>query len=82
MGFLNNFRGAILKFHRAAAPTLDEIKHITKKIAKRVHRYLENRYNDLDHDALVSKEPMLAKCCEASIRYLSALGTNAGKPSP
>ena len=41
---------------------------------------MERRYNDLDHDALIAKEPMLAKCYEASIRYLSALGTNAGKP--
>jgi hypothetical protein len=72
--------GGTLKFQRTPAPTRDDIKHITQKIACRVHRYLEKRFNELDHDDIATKAPLLAKCYEASIRYLSALGSNAGKP--
>ena len=58
-------------------PSPAEIERITIKVAKRVHRYLEKRMHDLECDGL---EPMLAKCYAASIKYLSALGINSGKP--
>lgn len=67
-------------FMRAPSPTDDEQKRITIKIARRVHRYLEKRMGDFESDALAEKEPLLAKCYAASIRYLSAIGNNAGKP--
>jgi hypothetical protein len=41
---------------------------------------LEKRVSDLESDTLFEKEPLLAKCYAASIRYLSAIGNNAGKP--
>ena len=71
--------GGLLKFHRVAAPSLAETKQITQKIANRVHCYLQKRMHDLELDGLDAKEPFLAKCYAASIRYLSALGANAGK---
>lgn len=67
-----------LRFIRVAPPSLDEIKDITLKIAHRVHRYLKSKMED--SDALLDREPLLAKCYTASLRYLSALGENAGKP--
>jgi hypothetical protein len=67
-----------LHFIRVAPPSLEETKEITLKIAHRVHRYLESRMGDFD--AFLDREPLLAKCYAASLRYLSALGQNAGKP--
>lgn len=69
-----------IRFIRTPSPNEEEEKHITIKIARRVHRYLEKRMSDSESDALVEKEPLLAKCYAASIRYCSALGNNAGKP--
>lgn len=36
--------------------------------------------HDADSDALLEKEPLLAGCYAASLRYLSAMGSNSGKP--
>ena len=69
-----------IRFIRVPSPSLAEIRRITIKIANRVHRYLEARMHDLECDGLLDKQPMLAKCYAASIRYLSALGINSGKP--
>jgi hypothetical protein len=69
-----------LHFIRVASPDLEEIRGITLKIARRVHRYLKVRMHDAESDALLEKEPLLAKCYAASLRYLSALGKNSGKP--
>ncbi len=67
-------------FIRIPTPSIDDIKAITIKIAKRVHRYLERRVLDFESDSLLEKEPLLAKCYMASIRYLRALGEQSGKP--
>lgn len=69
-----------IHFIRIPSPSVDEIRAITIKIAKRVHRYLERRMLHYEGDDLLDKEPLLAKCYAASIRYLSAFGHNAGKP--
>jgi len=69
-----------IRFIRVPSPSPAEIRHITIKIAKRVHRCLEKRMHDLECDGLLAKEPLLAKCYAASIRYLSALGIKSGKP--
>jgi hypothetical protein len=69
-----------IHFIRVPPPTAEEIKTITVKIAKRVHCYLERRMQAIESDSLLEKEPLLAKCYMASIRYLSALGQKAGKP--
>ncbi len=69
-----------IRFIRVPSPSPAEIRRITIKIANRVHRYLEERMHDLECDGLLDKQPMLAKCYAASIRYLSALGINSGKP--
>ncbi len=58
----------------------EEIRKITVKIACRVHRYLEKRIEDGGRDELSEKQPLLAKCYAASIRYLSAFGLSSGKP--
>ena len=68
-----------IKFIRVPSPSPAEIERITK-VARRVHRYLEKRMHELECDDLLAKEPLLAKCYAASIRYLSVLGTNSGKP--
>ena len=62
------------------SPTDEEIRKLTLKIARRIHRYLEKRIKEGDSDELLTKHPLLAKCYAASIRYLSALGLNSGKP--
>jgi hypothetical protein len=69
------------RFERVVAPTLADIRHITEKIARHVHRWLEQRINDpeLGND-FAQKEPLLAQCYAASMRYLTALGKNAGQP--
>ncbi len=72
--------GDRLIFLRVPPPTDEEIKKLTVKIARRIHRYLEKRMEEGDHDDLADKHPLLAKCYAASIRYLSAIGLNAGKP--
>ncbi len=69
-----------IEFIRVPSPRPAEIRRITIKIANRVHHYLEARMHDLECDSLLDKQPMLAKCYAASIRYLSALGINSGKP--
>jgi hypothetical protein len=69
-----------LRFIRIASPSLEEIRKITLKIARRVHRYLKIRMNDVESDGLFEKEPLLAKCYAASLQYMSALGRNSGKP--
>jgi hypothetical protein len=58
-----------IRFIRAPSPTDEEEKRITIKIAGRVHRYLEKRMGNWELDALAEKEPLLAKCYAASIRY-------------
>ncbi len=69
-----------IHFIRVPSPSAYDIRAITIKIAKRVHRYLESRMLDIESDCLLLKEPLLAKCYMASIRYLRALGEKAGKP--
>ena len=69
-----------IKFIRVPSPSPAEIERITIKVARRVHRYLEKRMHELECDDILAKEPLLAKCYAASIRYLSVLGTNSGKP--
>ena len=69
-----------IHFIRVPPPSSEDIKTITIKIAKRVHRYLERRMLAIESDSLLEKEPLLAKCYMASIRYFSALGEKAGKP--
>ena len=66
--------------HLSTPPTQEETRKITEKIAYRMHRWLENCMDDFAKDALGTKEPLLAKCYSASIRYLSAMGKNPGKP--
>jgi hypothetical protein len=68
-----------VRFLRVPPPTKDELNKLTIKIARRIHRYLEKRIEDGDKDELLEKEPLLAKCYMASIRYLSAMGANSGK---
>jgi len=68
-----------LRFIRVNNPSQADIRHITIKIAKRIHRYLESRIEEGNNEILL-KEPLLAHCYEASLRYLSAFGYNAGKP--
>lgn len=69
-----------LLFLTVPSPTDEDIRKITLKIARRAHRYLEKRISETDVDVLEEKEPLLAKCYAASIRSLTALGINAGKP--
>lgn len=69
-----------ITFIRVSSPSLEEVKDITLKIARRVHRYLQTRMQDVESDGLLDREPLLAKCYAASLRYLSALGQNSGKP--
>lgn len=69
-----------IRFIRVASPNLEEIREITLKIARRVHRYLKVRMHDMESDVLLEKEPLLAKCYAASLRYMSAFGRNSGKP--
>ena len=61
-----------ITFIRVPPPNAEEIRNITIKIAKRVHRYLEKRMDEYESDKLASKEPLLAKCYQASIKYLTA----------
>jgi len=68
-----------IHFIRVPSPSIDEIRAITLKIARRVHRYLEKRMDELEANGLLEKEPLLAKCYAASISHQSALGRNAGK---
>lgn len=78
--FIKNASGFV-SFHRTGAPTLEEIRAITEKIARRVHRWLEKRMQDSgDDEGFGQKEPLLASCYGASIRYLTALGPKAGQP--
>jgi hypothetical protein len=68
-------------FEQVPAPTLADIRHITEKIARRVHRWLEQRMNDSEiGDDFAQKEPLLSQCYAASMRYLTALGKCAGQP--
>jgi putative transposase/transposase-like zinc-binding protein len=69
-----------IHFIRVPQPSAEEIRAITIKIAKKVHCFLERRILDTESDNLFEKEPLLAKCYMASIRYLSALGEKAGRP--
>jgi len=58
-----------------------DIRNITEKIARRVHRWLEQRMNGSEiGDDFAQKEPLLAQCYAASMRYLTALGKCAGQP--
>ena len=79
-GVYVQYQGSKIHFIRVPTPSDKDIKTITTKIAKKVHRYLERRILDLESDSLLEKEPLLAKCYMASIRYLRALGEKAGKP--
>jgi hypothetical protein len=68
-------------FERVPAPTLADIRLITEKIARRVHRWLEKRMNGAEiSDDFAQKESLLATCYGASMRYLTALGKCAGQP--
>jgi len=68
-----------LRFIKISNPSQQDIRHITLKIAKRMHCYLESRIEECNNEFLL-KEPLLAQCYEASIRYLSAFGDKAGQP--
>lgn len=70
-----------LSFHQLPGPDLQEAHEITAKIAKRVHKWLAVRMQELEqNNDFADKEPLLASCYAASIRYLSALGHKAGQP--
>jgi len=70
-----------LTFHRLPGPTLAEVREIAGKIAKKVHRWLEQRMQELEeNNEFAEKEPLLAKCYAASSRNLTAMGPNAGQP--
>jgi len=70
-----------LTFHRLPGPTLAEVRKIAGKIAKKVHRWLEQRMQELqENNEFAEKEPLLAKCYAASSRNLTAMGPNAGQP--
>jgi len=64
---------------RTPAPTLEDIRHIAEKIARRCHKWLESQVQELGED-FAKKEPLLAACYQASLRYLTALGKQAGLP--
>ena len=68
-----------LRFIRVNTPSQVDIRNITIKIAKRIHRYLESRIEE-GNDEILLKESLLAHCYGASLRYLSTYGDNAGKP--
>jgi Putative transposase len=78
--FIEDVKGQ-LQFVRAAAPTLEDIRHIAEKIARRAHKWLERRMQegDLGQD-FEEKNPLLAACYKASLLYLKALGEQAGQP--
>lgn len=70
-----------LSFHHLPGPTLEEIREIAAKIAKKVHRWLKQRMQELqENDEFAEREPLLAKCYAASIRYLTAMGPKVGQP--
>lgn len=69
-----------LHFLRVPPPSDEEIRKVTIKIARRIHGYLEKRVEEGEHDELLEKQPLLAKCYAASIRYLSAFGLSSGRP--
>ena len=77
--FVENESGYV-KFHRSPAPTLEETRQITEKVARRMHRWLEKRMEQMDTDAFGQEEPLLAACYSSSIRYLTAMGHRAGQP--
>jgi len=68
-----------LRFIKIGNPSQQDIKQITLKIAECMHCYLESRIGECNNEFLL-KEPLLAQCYEASIRYLSAFGDKAGQP--
>lgn len=79
--------GSNLQFLRASPPTNDDIKSLVKKIATRTLRYLtrkgyfcpnEELFN-WEGDLFAEREPVLASCLSASIRYRIALGERAGQ---
>lgn len=76
--FIEDADGPI-RFVRTPAPTLEDIRHIAEKIARLVHKWLEGRIQELGEE-FVKKEPLLAACYQASLRYLTALGKRAGLP--
>lgn len=76
--FIEDADGQI-RFVRTPAPTLEDIRHIAEKIARRCHKWLESRVQELGED-FAKKEPLLAACYQASLRYLTALGKRAGLP--
>ena len=50
-------------FHRLPAPTLEETKKITAKIARCVHQWLDGRMRELEEsDEFSEKQPLLAAC--------------------
>lgn len=69
-----------INFLRVPPPSEAEIKKIAIKIARRIHSYLEKRIEHDNHDELLEKQPLLAKCYAASMRYISAFGLSLGKP--
>jgi len=78
--FVENASGFVT-FHRTPAPTLEEIRAITEKIVRKVHRWLEKQAEEAgDAETFAEKEPLLAACYGASIRYLTALGSQAWQP--
>ncbi len=78
--FLKTALGQVV-FQKTRAPTLADIRNITEKVAKRVHRWLEKRVQKMgEEDALQQEQPLLASCYASSLRYLTAFGNNAGRP--
>ncbi|MBL4818884.1 MAG: transposase, partial [Deltaproteobacteria bacterium] len=78
--FVKDEAGQVL-FHKTPAPTLKEIRVITEKVARRMHKWLQKRLQETGgEDALSQDQPLLATCYTASLRYLTALGAKAGRP--
>jgi hypothetical protein len=78
--YIENASGAVT-FSKLPNPTLQEIVEITTTIANRVHSWLQERMDELEYsNEFYEKEPLLASCYAASIRYLTALGKQAGQP--
>jgi len=78
--FIENDSSTV-RFYRTPAPTLEETRLITERIARRVHRWLKERVQEsVDGETFAQSEPLLSACYNASIRHLTALGQRAGQP--
>ena len=69
-----------VRFCRIEEPTIADILEITEKVFRRVHRWLEKRMDEYEHDALAENNSLLAACYQGSIKQMAALGPRAGLP--